>query len=184
MSYERLADLSPRLRIPQPNCAVVRARDDTRAIRRECDRADPTLFPMSGLPICFPVSQSQIRTVSLFEPETTRVPSGENATERTWSVCPWNGPPICFPVAESLSLIVPSSDPETMRAPLGEKATDRTRSVCPFRASPTCAPVSKFHIRIVLSAEPEAMCFPSGEIPMERRSRSCPLNTCKQPVKK
>ena len=66
------------------------------------------------------------------EPETTRLPSGENATELITFVCPRNGFPIDFPVSASQIRIVLSSDPEIMRLPSGENATDQIQSLCPL----------------------------------------------------
>jgi len=63
---------------------------------------------------------SQILTVLSHDPETTRLPSGENATDVTQCVCPSNGPPSIFCVSTSQILIVLSSEPEARRFPSGE----------------------------------------------------------------
>ncbi|KAJ7847272.1 hypothetical protein B0H14DRAFT_3453921 [Mycena olivaceomarginata] len=71
-----------------------------------------------------PVVASQMRTVSSLELDTTRVPSGENATDETKSL--W--PTILVtsaPVVASQIHTVLSSEPDTTRAPSGENATER-----------------------------------------------------------
>src|ERR1700675_163123 len=77
-----------------------------------------------------PVSTSQMQIVMSYEPETTRLPSGENATDVTSAVCPSNGPEMISPVSTSQMQIVMSSEPETTCLPSGENATDVTHSVC------------------------------------------------------
>src|SRR6266478_4182698 len=67
-----------------------------------------------------------IRIVPSFEPETMWWPSGENATDRTGSVCPVKGPATVSPVVAFHTRIVPSVEPETMWWPSGENATDST----------------------------------------------------------
>ena len=71
------------------------------------------------------------------------LPSGENATVFTASVCPRKGSPMGFPVAASHSRKVWSSEPETMRLPSGEKAALKTPPVCPWSVptSSSCARV-------------------------------------------
>ena len=81
----------------------------------------------------FPVDEttSQILIAPPCDPETTRLPSGENATDVTQSVCPSNGPLTTSCICVSRILTVLSHDPETMRLPSGENATDVTQSSCP-----------------------------------------------------
>ena len=52
-----------------------------------------------------------------------RVPSGENATEKTEFVHPLNGPETVLPVCVSQTRMVSSKEPETICLPLGENAT-------------------------------------------------------------
>ena len=69
-----------------------------------------------------PVDESHTRTNLSLEPETTRLPSGENATDQTESV--WPSSTFCTsPVDESHTRTDLSDEPETMRLPSGENAT-------------------------------------------------------------
>jgi len=64
-----------------------------------------------------------------------RVPSGENATDKTESVCSLNGPATVSPVCASHTRMVRSSEPETMRALSGVNATDKTGFLFPIPKS-------------------------------------------------
>src|SRR5439155_8020920 len=93
-------------------------------------------------------------------PETSVLPSAENATART--------PPLWLPnrrsfrpVATSHRRIVGSSPTEARVLPSGEKATDWTRPGCSRERR--SAPVVRSHKRTVLSQPPEASVLPSGE---------------------
>src|SRR6266702_3356841 len=97
-----------------------------------------------------------------------RWPSGENATDKTESVCPVNRLASVSPVVAFHTRIVPSCEHETMRWPSGENATDSTKSVCPVNGPASVSPVVAFHTRIVPSIEPETMRWPSGESAMEQ----------------
>src|SRR6266540_7220557 len=57
---------------------------------------------------------AQTRTDLSLDPETTRLPSGENAGEVTESVCPYSTL-ICSPVFPSHSRTDLSQEPETIR---------------------------------------------------------------------
>ncbi|KAJ7136929.1 hypothetical protein C8R44DRAFT_768119 [Mycena epipterygia] len=70
------------------------------------------------------LSALQTRILVSSEADTMCLPSGENATEKTPSVCPSKGSPITAPVSASHSRRVKSSEPDTMCLPLGENATD------------------------------------------------------------
>lgn len=61
---------------------------------------------------------SQTVTLPSFKPEVTRLPSGENVTEKTVSVCPHSGStkPCLVPARMVVSL-----DPEVTLLSLGEK---------------------------------------------------------------
>ena len=87
------------------------------------------------------------------DPEDSIVPSGENATERTSSVCPSSV--VVFSVAISHSTTVPSPDPEASIVPSGENATDKTFPLRASNVSVFC-PVAVFQSLIVLSKDPEA----------------------------
>src|SRR5262245_40829570 len=67
-------------------------------------------------------------------PEAIRLPSAENATHKTWPVCPLRVRASC-PVCASHTFTVLSSLAETMRLPSAENATLLTKSVCPWRVS-------------------------------------------------
>ena len=125
----------------------------------------------------FPVSASQIWILSLFEPESTHLQSGENATDMTQSVCPRNGSATGFPISASQIWILLSFEPESMCLPSGENATDMIKFVCPCKVSPTGFPISASQIQIVLSSNPETMCLPLGENATDQIKAVCPLNT-------
>src|SRR6476659_10805548 len=95
-------------------------------------------------------------------PETTRVPSGLNATLDTQSVWPISGLPTGCPVVASHKRTVLSHPPETMLVPSGLYATLSTGAVWPVSGSPTCCPVAASDTRTVLSSLPETKRGPSG----------------------
>src|ERR1700729_1915952 len=68
-----------------------------------------------------PVVTFQTRTLRSHEPETTLLPSGENATEEMCPSCPRNSE-ILAPVITSKTMMLPLFEPETIIFPLGEKA--------------------------------------------------------------
>ena len=72
------------------------------------------------------ISASHTQIVLSPEPETTCLPSGENATEVTNPLCPSNGPETIIPVSASHNRIVLSSEHETTCLPSGENATELT----------------------------------------------------------
>ena len=82
----------------------------------------------------FPVAASQSLRVLSSLPDSTRAPSGENATEVTRWACP-SKVRSSHPVAASQSLRVLSSLPDSTRAPSGEKATEVTRLECGIRGT-------------------------------------------------
>ena len=82
-------------------------------------------------------------------PDSTRVPSGENATEVTQSECP-SKVRTRAPVAASHSFSVLSELPDSTRVPSGENATEMTASECPSKVR-TRAPVAASHSFSVLS---------------------------------
>jgi len=59
-----------------------------------------------------------------------QVPSGENETDITESVCPRKGSPTGSPVPASHNRIVVSEELVTMRVPSGENEADLTELVC------------------------------------------------------
>ena len=75
-------------------------------------------IPYSDRPVC--------------EPDTMRVPSGENLTDQTESVCPLRGFITSSPVLASHIRIVVSSEPDTIRVPSGENPTDQTPDEWPL----------------------------------------------------
>ena len=115
-----------------------------------------------------PLSAFHTRIVLSREPETIRLPSGENATEKTQSVWPLNGPEMISPLSTLHTRIVQSSEPETLRLPSGENATDDTEAVWPLNGPEMTSPLAAFHTRIVRSSEAETMRFPSGENATDR----------------
>lgn len=138
---------------------VMRTRGGVHAIGREHDRADSIS--------AFRTSLHPLIALSL-DPETTRLPSGDNERDITQSVCPSNGPDIMFPVSASHTPIVLSLDAETIRLPSGENAMEVTGLVCSPNSPDTTFPVSASHTLIVLSKDAERMRLPSGE-PRERK---------------
>jgi hypothetical protein len=121
------------------------------------------------------------------------LPSGENATDVTESVCLVKGPAAVSPVTAFHTRIVPSFEPETMCRPSGENATEQTELVCPVKEPAAVSPVMAFHTRIARSSEPEMMCWPSGEnatdktrdpkfeiaISDDGQCDNCPHSTCR-----
>jgi hypothetical protein len=73
-----------------------------------------------------PVLASHSRTVPTSDPDTIRVPSGENATDVIDKERRVNTE-AQMPVLQSQSRTVPSSDPDTISVPPGENATDVTQ---------------------------------------------------------
>src|SRR5215470_6846322 len=79
---------------------------------------------------CWPDAVLQILAVLSLLPDSTRVPSGENATELTQAECPSKVRINC-PLAASQSLSVLSQLPERRRAPSVEKVTASITPACP-----------------------------------------------------
>jgi hypothetical protein len=69
------------LEVPHPHRFVIRARDDTGAITGKCDGPDIASVAIQHFSSA-PVEASHTRTDLSSEPETIRVPSLENATDR------------------------------------------------------------------------------------------------------
>jgi hypothetical protein len=148
---------------PRFELSCQRARDYAPAIRRECDRPYPSVCPRNGSPTSFPVSASQIRTVLSPEPETTRLPSGENATDNT-VICVSSKrlshrlPRLCIP--DPNCLVMRSRD----YAPAIRRECDRPYPICvsskrlSHRLPRLCIPDPN-----CLSPDPETMRLPSGE---------------------
>ena len=90
---------------------------------------------------------SQTRTSP--PPETSRLPSGWNATERTGTVCPRYAAS-SLPVSASHTRTVVSAPPVTSRLPSADQATARTGPRCPWnrRSSSPLVP----HTRAVPSS--------------------------------
>src|SRR5579859_1140742 len=101
-------------------------------------------------------------------PDSTRPPSGENATERIVSECPSKVRTSC-PVATSHSVIVLLLVVIT-RAPSGESATSAT---CPPNVRRTW-PVAASHIFNALSPVPVKTRVPSRENATEPTKPECP----------
>ena len=120
--------------------------ESTRLLSKSATDVIGFVGPRNGSPTGFLVSASQIRIVLSAEPETMRLPSGENATDMIQFVCPWNGSPTDSPVSASQIRIVSSYEPETTCLPSGENATDMIQFLCPLNGSPTGFPVSASQI--------------------------------------
>jgi len=84
------------------------------------------------------------------------VPSRENTTAVTQSVCPVRAI-TALPAAASHSRAVLSWEPVKTRVPSGENTTDQTEFVCPARVA-TASPVAAFPQprRVVLGAGQDA----------------------------
>jgi len=121
----------------EPDTSVQDATDAMGAAKR--------VFVSRSSPIVIPDAASHNRIVLSLEPETMRVPSGENATDETQPECPCRGLPMAVPDAASHNRIVLSPEPETMCVPSGENATDETQSECPCRGSPMAVPDAASH---------------------------------------
>src|SRR5436190_2893050 len=93
--------------------------------------------------------------------EMARVPSRENATERTSAKCP-SKVRSNSPVAASQSFTVLSWLPDKTFAPSDENATDPTRLECP-RSARSRLPLAASHILMLVPQPPESTCLPSGE---------------------
>src|SRR6185437_9735098 len=108
---------------------------------------------------CSAVATSHARTVLSQLPETSVLPSGENATELTLPAWPWivrRG----WPLDTSHRWIVPSQHPEASVLPSGAKAIDMTKPGSSF-IWPICLPVERSQRRMECSALPEASRLPS-----------------------
>src|SRR5215813_2922348 len=125
-----------------------------------------------------PVTESQSVSVSK-PPDSTRVPSAENATGMPAGVFLPRLPSIreCTsrPVATSHSFDVLSQLPDNTRYPSGENATDQIRSVCPSNVRMSW-PVAASHILIIVSPPPDRIRAPSGENDVDLTSPVCPSN--------
>ena len=98
--------------------------------------------------------------MSSSDPEASRVPSGDQATELTPSE--WRSRVAASsPDDGSQSLTVLSSLPEATRRPSGDQATEPTHAACLLKVCKRL-PVSASQIPTLLSAEPEASRRPSG----------------------
>ena len=82
MAHERLADLLAALGVPQPRRFVRRRGDDALAVGAERRACTPSVWPVSGSPICLPLSASHSRAVLSSDAVTMRLPSGLNAALR------------------------------------------------------------------------------------------------------
>jgi hypothetical protein len=78
--------------------------------------------------------ESQMHVVAS-EVEMMWVPSDENTTELSESLCPRRGGNNMVLDRESHTRTVVSHDPETIRLPSGENATEVTHASCPSRAA-------------------------------------------------
>ena len=107
------------------------------------------------------------------DPEIIREPSGENATDKTGSLCP-RRVVIAVPVFASQSRTVQSCDPEAIRVPSGENATALTSLPYPRKVGRISAPEPTSQTRMVWSTEPETMRVPSGENPTDKTDSSFP----------
>ena len=81
-----------------------------------------------GVPDRWPVATSHNRTVPSSPPLARVLPSGLNATDKTWPVWPVRGSPAGWPVATSHSRTVPSSLPLARVLPSGLNATDEDQA--------------------------------------------------------
>jgi hypothetical protein len=123
-----------------------------------------------------PVAASHSRTILSLDADATTLPLGENATEKTQSVCPSS---FCgaAPVAASQSRTVSSHDADANTLPSGEKATEQTQPVCPSSfCSP--APVAVSQSRTVLSIDADATTLPAGEKITDQTPSVCPSSFC------
>jgi len=78
-----------------------------------------------------------------------RLPSGENATERTESVCPSKGPETTAPVSAFQTRIVLSIKSRHDALAIRGECDRVTKSVCASKGPETTAPVSEFQTRMV-----------------------------------
>src|ERR1700721_1756603 len=69
---------------------------------------------------------SKTHNVLAPEPDSRYIPSGENATLRTKSVCPWKSLLVTFPVSRLHRHIVLSPKPDAKSFLSGENAMDHT----------------------------------------------------------
>jgi hypothetical protein len=163
--------------IPKLECLVPSSREQ--ALPSGENAADQTIVSSSTVRSSSPLATSHSLSVLSSLAESRRVPSGENATERTPTVCP-SKLRISWPLAVSQSLILSlvSSNmtfalPETRHVPSGEKATDSTPSECPSKVRMSWPLTASQSLR-VLSWLPESRCVPSGENATELTLPVCP----------
>src|SRR5260221_526417 len=151
---------------------TLRTLDGTQTSLSAPDRTQPS-SPMVQVASRFRLAHT--RTDLSWEPETTRSPDGENATDQTALVCSFSSLS-CSPAFASHTSTDPSQEPETIRSPSGENAANQTKSVCPC-SSLSCSPVFASQTRTDLSREPEAIWFPSGENATELTTLACPCSS-------
>ena len=152
---ERLADGLAGVGIPQPHGLVVAAGGDARAVGAERHAGHPSVWPVSGWPMGWPVSASHSRTVLSRLPEAIRLPSGLNAT------------PELFDVASAiLSVLIvftsavssgPSSGVCASRRPTSSCSKARTSPPERLPASIDCA--SETSRKLVASRKRASACF-------------------------
>src|SRR5262249_12298758 len=106
-------------------------------------------------------TNSQRRTVLSWLPDTKYLPSGENATELTASLCALMVRRH-LPFATFQSRKVLSTLPDRTSLPSGENATEFTASTCPLKTQ-RHLPVADSHSRKVLSRLADTIRLPSDE---------------------
>lgn len=79
---------------------------------------------------CAPLTAFHKRSDLSAETEIMRVPSVENDTERTASLCP-SSVLKCAPLIVSHKRMLPSNEPDRICLPFGENCTEETRPECP-----------------------------------------------------
>src|SRR6266852_2228733 len=112
--------------------------------------------PRNGFPVAMPRVVSHTLIVLSYEQDAIYLPSPENETHVTLSVCR-NGSPKAAPDVVFHSRIVSSYEPDTSCEPSGRNARELTTLVCPLNGSPIAAPVIASHTRIVSSSDPDAI---------------------------
>src|SRR5262249_40811405 len=117
-----------------------------------------------------PPVRSHKRTGPSYEPNATRLPSGEKPTAFRWGKSKWR---IFAPVATSQNRTA-----DAMVLPSGEKTSEDPTPPYPSFSARSCSPVSTSHTRIVLSlfSPPETRYLPSGENAIASMMPTCPLN--------
>src|SRR5436309_1331915 len=101
-----------------------------------------------------PVCASHLHSFPTRRSSDLRLPSPENPTELTKSMCPSNGPATRDRNSTPLNPTHVKTESETTRLPSTENPTELTQSVCPSNGPATSSPDCTSQTQTFLSHEP------------------------------